>query len=284
MGLEISRHGGRSCVKERPLEPIPHPAFTGHGKKADLAPYISRHVAGFTSPKRTGGPVPLVGNRYSIGLHGDTFQQVVPADGCLEIVHITRPQITNSPWRGALDEFDHMGVFHSSTRLQVRRPAVPVQIRQKTTAFLPEHDIQRLGDVLVACPAVGVECRPQIRHTSCDGSQTIRISGVRLLKRAKDMFVARPRIESRHCTPQQAAGPEWPALQRGNDGLPVVGIAPVEPPEKEQAVGVHVVGHGVEPPFRLLDHRVIVQSETQAGQAIEPIPSPFVRPGALVPE
>ncbi len=162
--------------------------------------------------------------------------------------------------------------------------AVTVETRQESRAFLLEHGVQRGGDALVARPAEGVISRPRIRHVAGDPPQAVRVCGIGFLERLQNVFVTRPCVESRHGTPQQAASPKRPALQGGGDRLPVVGIVAVEPPEEEQAVGVHVVGHGVQPFFRLCDQRFVVQGVTQAAQTIEPVAAPFVRPGALVPE
>ena len=79
-------------------------------------------------------------------------------------------------------------------------------------------------------------------------------------------------------------GPERPALQSSGDRFPVAGAVPVEPPKKEQAVGIHVVGHCVQPLFRLLDQSLVVQGEAQTGQAIKPVSASFVGPAAFVPK
>ena len=63
----------------------------------------------------------------------------------------------------------------------------------------------------------------------------------------------------------------------------VVGIVLVEPPQEQDAVGVHVVDDHVETPFRLLDERVVVQDIAQTDQAVEPVSAAFIGPRPFRP-
>src|ERR1019366_7889210 len=61
----------------------------------------------------------------------------------------------------------------------------------------------------------------------------------------------------------------------------IVGIVLVEPPEEQNAVGVHVSYDDVKTPLCLLDEHVVMQDVAQTDQTVEPISAPFIRPASL---
>ena len=65
------------------------------------------------------------------------------------------------------------------------------------------------------------------------------------------------------------------------DRLHIVGIVLVEPPQEQDAVGVHVGDDDVETPFCLLDERFVVEDIAQADQPVEPVSAAFIGPAAL---
>ena len=108
----------------------------------------------------------------------------------------------------------------------------------------------------------------------------VAVPAIGRFQRLQDAFVSGTGVVGSQGTPQQPAGPDRPAAVAG-DRLHIVGIVLVEPPQEQDAVGVHVGDDDVETPFRLLDERVVVQDIAQADQAVEPVSAAFIRPCPL---